>query len=493
MTQRHVYAVTFREREVRFRVDDDPAETYPLDAAGIVPALLRALSWYAARTDELNCDERLLRLLGRALFEFLFANHDPGIDPQPRRKELRTRFVDLCKESRVHLVLEFTDSAFAHAQLPWEFLWVPDKRDSDLGHHMAAMASASDNVKVTLSRAIDTQLGISKADRPLRILHVTYGASDQAPIRTEKLSAMLGEYQDANPDRLIYHQLSGDDVTWDEIRQAIAEHRPHIFHFSGHGERDALWLAKSDPAIRDEIKKIVITYRRDDDALKRYLEPIANIRDLFDVEEKPQLVVLDACASDTPVAELQPMVAHVLVGVVPAVVAMRYEIGDPSAQRFAVALYQQIVHGRPLDEAVQLARYQLVPHGNNVQSYRAMGTPVLYLKQSESLCAPIVRDSTAPREQPMTPAVRCPWCETPGARQPEDRSCYRCGSWFYCKNPACGTKYQDDRVGRILFCPSGCGQRYEPPTVEQGSGCPAPTPEPEPSEEPPLSRIRLIS
>lgn len=489
MTERHRYSVVFTRNTATFTVGSADPETFPLDTRGVVRTSLDSLSWYAAHTKELDCDERLLELLGRCLFEFLFANHSGNKDP---KEALRNRFVDRCAESSVQLVLHFTEDALALAHLPWEFLWVPIPSNIDAGRLVVAM----DNVKVTLSRAVTTQQVLRPVTGLLTVLHATFAGSDQAPVRIDRLQKQLTRYQDEHRDKFQYVVVP--DASWTTIREAIERHKPHIFHFSGHGEQDAIWLATAqDPAELAEARSRQADIRLDGPLpeLGRYREQIGKIAQLFDAH-RPALVILDACSSDTFATAHQSMVAHALVGTVPAVIAMRYDIGDPAAVEFCATLYDEIVyHGHPLDEAVQRARYKLVPHGQRGFSHRAPGTPVLYLRESQSLCGPLQGPGIPDGPTTEAPTQPCPWCAAEDAMSGKVANCYCCGIWFRCADKKCREAdpfpYPKAIVAkgpRLAQC-CYCGTDIPPPRLDRGAG--ADETSAAPSKRP--SRIALVS
>jgi CHAT domain-containing protein len=111
----------------------------------------------------------------------------------------------------------------------------------------------------------------------------------------------------------------------DDLLQALNQHRPHIVHFSGHGnptEEIVLLdtLGKPKPVSKEAL---VHLFR----ALKD------NIR----------VVVLNACFS-------RPQ-AEAITGEIDCAVGMMREIGDDAAITFAVSFYRAIGFGRSIEEA----------------------------------------------------------------------------------------------------------------------------------------------
>jgi CHAT domain-containing protein len=127
-----------------------------------------------------------------------------------------------------------------------------------------------------------------------------------------------------------------DYLEWHSIRAASVEGlingicaiRPHILHFSGHGDRGELVLSKSGGRPR---------------ALKH--TDLAEIVDALDGESL-EILFLNACYSAIDLDQLN-------LSSVKAVVAMRDSIRDLYARKFAVAFYYALGSGRSVDVAVK--------------------------------------------------------------------------------------------------------------------------------------------
>src|SRR5213075_1411941 len=112
---------------------DDDGTTLGIDLLdkGVAFDTMLALSWYVSNTPEQACEPRLLKLLGRYLFDFLLP---PGAQYTSAGGEalgnLQGKLVTLCeqKDTRVHINLLFRSDAARYAQLPWEFLNLPTSK-----------------------------------------------------------------------------------------------------------------------------------------------------------------------------------------------------------------------------------------------------------------------------------------------------------------------------------------------------------------------------
>jgi DNA-directed RNA polymerase subunit RPC12/RpoP len=280
-------------------------------------------------------------------------------------------------------------------------------------------------------------------------------------IDSRDLEQKLNELEDLSDHRFtvkVNHNRS-----LDEIRKDLDEWQPDIFHWSGHGDRDALWLANAGrDAVAVDVKNLALAgvplgfkpqpFGMESEPFKAPIEAITRLFSKW----APRLVVLDACGSDWSwLSEMLPGVAHQLVARVPAVIAMRYPIDNDAASTFARQLYQGIAEGRPLDQAVQAARNLLAEDKID----RAYGTPVLYLENSLPLCPQLVAGGAEQEEgdrsrheakQPFTCGV-CGRSVNPGrAFCPGCRTRYQCG--------ACKAVFEPNEVVGMNFCPR-CGYR----------------------------------
>jgi hypothetical protein len=103
-----------------------------------------------------------------------------------------------------------------------------------------------------------------------------------------------------------------------DLLRLLRELKPAVVHFSGHGSKDGLFFQAAD-------------------GLPRIVSGDA-IAMAFGATEAPaQLVVFNACYSQSQTAELQ---AHV-----PCMIGMSAKIDDGAAQRFAIGLYGGLAHG----------------------------------------------------------------------------------------------------------------------------------------------------
>jgi hypothetical protein len=453
----HEWTVDFENDGVTITDDGRRGKPVPLWREGELSLeTLLALSWYVAATEE-ECEVRLLQVLGRYLFELIFPTREDG-KVEAELTERRARFKTQCETARgVRLNLHFAKSAARYAQLPWEFLRVETQND----HRFLADL---EDVTVTLTRFLPTQTELRVSDPPIRVLVHVSEPPDKSQISYDSLEAELKKLSERAGGKLELRFRR--DAPLKEIRDELEEYKPHVFHFSGHGEHDGFWLANGN---RDEARKALekIGMSRqpfgfhksvDTEVFKASIDAICS---LFRAH-KPRLIVLDACTSDWSwLSEMLPGVAHQLVTQVPAVVAMRYPISNGAAEAFSLALYRGIVEGRPLDKVVQTARNELKPV--EPAEYRAFGTPVLYLKGAAALCDPLLEVEETPGLRPdrrPAQAKPCPRCRIPGLLTATAGRCTTCGIYFRCRNKDCETSYLPEQIAQLHFC-CNCEEKYQ--------------------------------
>ena len=437
---------------------------FPLKNEDLTLETLLALSWYVATTSEDDCELRLLQLLGRYLFELIFPRR-LGDKADTALSDRRERFRGQCASAPgVRLNLRFAQTAARYAQLPWEFLRVQTYNGS---YFLADLP----DVTVTLTRFLPTQSELSRCDPPIKVLVHVSEPADKAQISYGDLEARLESLRQRAGGKFDFRLRK--DATLQEIREELEEYKPHVFHFSGHGEKDGFWLANGDrDTARKRAQQVGMSRQPfgfadsvDSEVFKASIDAICG---LFSTKERPRLVVLDACSSDWSwLSEMLPGVAHQLVTRVPAVIAMRYPISNGDAAKFSLALYNGIAEGEPLDRAVQAARNELRPVEADKGSSRAFGTPVLYLKGRAEFCERLFEaeekigektdaSSNLKRVQPEP----CPRCHCPGLWKKNASICANCGICFRCRNKDCGRIYDDAEIASLHFCPQDCGTEY---------------------------------
>jgi CHAT domain-containing protein len=144
--------------------------------------------------------------------------------------------------------------------------------------------------------------------------------------------------------------LTGEDATADAVKKRLAARRWDVLHYAGHGGWAADRATGSGLLLADR------------------LFTAADLADL----PMPPLVVFNACSTSrfTPApaaatSPIEPAVAgpslasFVLTAGVQAFVGTSWPVADDAAERFSTTLYDQLVGGARLDDALLTARRSL--------------------------------------------------------------------------------------------------------------------------------------
>ncbi|MFL6198603.1 MAG: CHAT domain-containing protein [Thermoanaerobaculia bacterium] len=203
---------------------------------------------------------------------------------------------------------------------------------------------------------------------PLRILAV--GASPQGvePLDLEEEAGRLERLNGGSSGvevRVLLHATAG------KVREALSKDACNVLHFMGHGT--------FDPATGEGM----LAFEKADGTLD-LVSGRAFANKLKDVASLG-VVVLNAC--DTARARHQEganpfrgVATALVLGGVPAVVAMRMPISDDAAIGFSTAFYRHLAQGDSIDEALTEGRQAI--HSGDPDGFE-WATPVLFLRTPE--------------------------------------------------------------------------------------------------------------
>jgi len=287
-------------------------------------------------------DREDFKEFGRFLYEALFDDHSFHTVWQPLSEQSDTTLrIRLVFEKSIKQPTDFIEKVI---NLPWEFLYYPDGK-TFLGT----------DPRITISCEYQdwtTKPGYAINELPLRILFVYAQPDDLEVGFIESVRDELTALSDLvtllpNP-------------TIDELREAFL-HKPHVFHFLGHGT----------------LGKLILKDVKDGTPLFYDGESLADLVRGANIK----LAVLQACEGAAPLSDLSfsGTAAWLVQQGIPAVVAMRYPISQALAWRFIQEFYTTLADGQSsIDKAVQRGRNVLssiVEHAN-----RDFGTPVLWTR-----------------------------------------------------------------------------------------------------------------
>ena len=274
--------------------------------------------------------------------------------------------------------------------------------------HISWLASRRD---LTLSRRVtfvrDFRLA-EPAKRPLRVLIVVSKPDDQdgvlsarvieqickwatkeqgsgegseAPIRVTVLG-ILDDYEQDIPGA----QYLGEEATFRNFRKYANDLKPHILHFIGHGE------------IRDQKGCLALV---SEEGHSDWLSAKSLAEMVIDFN--PRLVVLQACqtAQKEAVRESNSgflsMAEYLVRNLIPAVVAMQFEVQNDYAIEFAIGFYEALARGLEVDAAVQEGRSNIVDLYQWKERY--FGAPVLFMDTPYVIVELVEEAAASPRLQ----------------------------------------------------------------------------------------------
>lgn len=230
---------------------------------------------------------------------------------------------------------------------------------------------------------------------PLRILGVIANPTDLPRLDVERerqqLEAAIRPLVDQGRVQLTW--LPGQ--SWRDLQQWM---RPgygpwHIFHFIGHGEFDQR---------RDEGR----IFLADEQGKSQAISATQLNRLLAFQRGTLRLALLNACegARGGKFDVLSSTAATLVLGGLPAVLAMQYAITDTAALEFARTFYGALVDNLPVDAAVADARNAI-----NLQDEYSLewGTPVLFMRTADGQLFTVDQKAPAPTA-PVQPIVAQP-------------------------------------------------------------------------------------
>jgi hypothetical protein len=178
------------------------------------------------------------------------------------------------------------------------------------------------------------------ADFPLRVLVVVGTDPDDDTIRAnEELVAIEAEAHARNTEVLMQALIRPQP---EDIEDKLNKFQPHVFHFIGHGDRQA---PQSDP----EIYVYAAETRQND------VWQANRIRDVFR-RSPPGLVVLNACLTGGAPTASTSLVRAFLDAGSTAVIAMMGEIRSDASHEFGRRFYRALFSGDEVNAALAQAR-----------------------------------------------------------------------------------------------------------------------------------------
>jgi len=280
----------------------------------------------------------------------------------------------------------------ALADLPWEYAYIDDRAGDEAGPKTAnGFLMLDPRIALVRHEAVHVP-GDWFTPRPRRRIVVAMASPEGEPVLThlpteqrrlkEVLRAIPGVTAVFMPEYASDEAVADrppPSTTLTDLLGALATSEPtDIFHFAGH----ARFRRQSGPFQPLEgTGEIVMA----DEQGRALALPANGLVELLR-GKGTRLVVLGACEGGRRDGRNPwSSVATALVKAgIPAVIAMQYTVDDGLAAVFSGALYQALVAGLSIEEAVTLARLAMraSARGRAIVDIRDWGVPVLYLRAS---------------------------------------------------------------------------------------------------------------
>lgn len=300
-----------------------------------------------------------LQALGERLFESLFH----GEVLRLYERSLGLLEADPEVGLRIELMMDPRDQEFAAVQaLPWELLRQPGKPD---------FLALDPRRPVVRYLAVAQPVDATARPNPLRILAVAANPSHPglSPLDVDQELENLREAVRLQPD---IELVTPDAPTLSALRLALLEKHCHVFHFMGHGGADG---AGQEKVLFFETEEGFGDPVRSTDLVNK-LAGFPTVR----------LAVLNACDSAvvpegvpgrTELDSFSGVASSLVLGGMPAVVAMQFPISDRGAIAFGRTFYQRLAAGSEVEAAVAEGRQAM--HSVDSGSYE-WATPVLFMR-----------------------------------------------------------------------------------------------------------------
>lgn len=296
-----------------------------------------------------------IETLGQTLFDVLF---DDSL-----RVDFLTTYNRLRGSGMLRVELGIDEKTLPDvAALPWEFLCVA-------ANTITGQIWLSTDPNLVFSRhrylwqpAPPIQL---KSGEKLRIAVVVSAPTDiKVKVLYEKLWEELETLAGNHSDRIELFPLELA-ATKEQIDDLLEEHKPHIFHFVGHG--------RFHNETGQEVGEIALMH---ESGQARWVDA-PRFSTLF-ARYPPGVVLLQACEGGQLSASqaFTGVASHIVQQQIPVVVAMQYEISNNVARKFVAEFYKRLATFKPVDTAAQEGRNRI----SDFNVSRNFATPVLFMR-----------------------------------------------------------------------------------------------------------------
>lgn len=294
---------------------------------------------YGIEPDKAKKIEQQFQIWGQQLFELIFRSSE----------EARGYFQEATREGLNHCELSITSDSPVVLNLPWELLYSPLDR-SFLAPSLAGMYRSLNSfaLRAEMAEMPQDKLNI------LLVIARPYGERDIAlkTIARPMLEALKPIQQQVNLKVL-------RPPSFDEFEKELNAHKGfyHIVHFDGHGDFDSTSQGFQHSFGSAAGQGVLVFEHRDGSAQIVTAAQIA--QSLTDCGVP--IFVINACKSAQEGVENFSSVATRLVSLgAKGVVAMAYKVQAKAAKYFIGRLYEELVEGASLDQAVANGRKEVL-------------------------------------------------------------------------------------------------------------------------------------
>ncbi len=351
-----------------------------------VPDLAQELRFLEDRTFDDKVQKQIE--LGQLLADLLL--------PDYARKLFSESLMSLRNDEGLRLRLRLDD---ALADFPWEYMYIQDTRGEKVPSSFLALDPRISIVRhEALARPPDRfsvagDIPEAPARRRVVVAMATppsYPRLTNLPSEQKAIRQALAKVREIEvtcvPNYTADHYDQIPSATLEDVSLAMRR-QSDIFHFSGHGEFDE----DLGPALRSTIGAgSIVLVNASGEALPVAADTLAQVLQGRGV----RLVVLGACeTARRDGRNVWSGVAAALLRVgIPAVVAMQFKVRDELAAAFSGTLYEALVEGRDVDEAVGLGRaaIRIKTVQNKEPDLRDWGGPVFYLRADRAFIFPAI-------------------------------------------------------------------------------------------------------
>ena len=294
------------------RIHGEPTAELELD--------MRSQEWdeFRGQISSQQTSEQLFKAIGGKLFEAVLPEQHGTtyeINYQPVKEGVENQLLQV--------QMRILDDEMV--QLPWECMF-----------HPVARVWLAANPLTPFSRYVDAQVGPPlRIEPPLKLLIAAAEPSTLQPLGAEaEVEAVRNALAPLFNDNLVTAEVLMH-ATRTSVSKAVAEFRPHLFHFVGHGQRLGQTCG--------------LMLETDEGADK--LLGVETLCELLQQSGQLRVAVLNACETDTAALALARG------GI--AAVGMADKIRSEAAIPFCRSFYEAIASSAPLDLAGNKARFSI--------------------------------------------------------------------------------------------------------------------------------------